>query len=246
MSNETVKNILWWLCLFIAPSILLGIELFHPADFTVEPGMYQYLSVPEHHTHQHKALDYFGPEWWFTLHMLQTPLVGLVGVGLWLMVDKIDRDQGLMAMISGWVSRASTFVFIIYYTVLDSIGGIGLGKTIEITEALAKITPNQEAQLSPDQVAGVAHVLNKTWTDPWVGGVGSFISETGSWAIFFAAFFAAIALFLTRKASWPPLVILVAFGWVLQLSHASYHGPIAFGLLIISAIWIRQLFCHKV
>lgn len=233
MTNETMNKILWWLCLFVAPLILLGIELFHPAGFTEDPGMYQYLSMPEHHTSQHKALDYFGPEWWFTLHMIQTPLVGLVAVGLWLMLDGVDHDHGPMAMISGWVARASNFVFIIYYTALDSIGGIGLGKTIEITEGLART-----AKLTPDQVAGVVIVLNKTWIDPWVGGVGSFISLTGSWAIFFAALFTATTLFLTRKAPWPPLVILVAFGWELQLSHASYHGPIAFGLLIISAAWI--------
>jgi len=78
-------------------------------------------------------------------------------------------------------------------------------------------------------------VLNTTWTDPWVGGVGS---QTGSWAVFAATLSAAIALFLTRKIPWPPLVLLVAFGWELQVSHASPHGPIAFSLLIVSAAWI--------
>jgi hypothetical protein len=49
---------------------------------------------------------------------------------------------------------------------------------------------------------------------------------------------AAAALFLTRKVSWPPLVVFVAFGWELQRSHASPHGPIAFGLLIVASLWI--------
>ncbi|HRV96805.1 MAG TPA: hypothetical protein P5526_31915 [Anaerolineae bacterium] len=238
MSNETVKKILWWVCLFVAPLILLTMELFHPAGFTTDPGMFQYLSVPHAHTAQHKALYYFGPNWWFTLHMIQTPLVCLVAVGLLLMMDGIDREDGQLAMIFSWVARALILVFIIYYTSLDAIGGVGLGKTIEITESMANGTANQAAQLTPDQVEGVAQVLNATWTDPWVGGEGSFISETGSWAIFFATVFLALSLFLAKKAPWPPLVILVAFGWELQVSHTAFHGPIAFGFLIIAAAWM--------
>jgi hypothetical protein len=233
MSNEIGKKILWWVSLFIAPLILVGIELFHPAGFTNDPGMYEYLSIPQPHIPQHKALYYFGPQWWFTLHMIQTPLVCLVAVGLWLMVDSGDHDKGLITTISAWASRILTFIFIIYYTVLDSIGGIGLGKTIEITEDLVN-----KKMLTDEQLEGVKLLLSKTWSDSWIGGVGSFISQTGSWAIFFAAILTAITLFLMRKAPWQPLVILIAFGWEIQLSHASYHGPIAFSLLIISAAWI--------
>jgi hypothetical protein len=81
-------------------------------------------------------------------------------------------------------------------------------------------------------------MLNTMWTDPWVGGVGSLISLTGSWAVFVAALFASIALFVSKKVSWPPLIMLIAFGWQVQLSHASMHGPIAFSLLIVAALWI--------
>jgi len=73
---------------------------------------------------------------------------------------------------------------------------------------------------------------------PWVGGVDTFISQTGSSAVLAASVFAASALALARKAEWPALVLLLAFGWQLQVSHASPHGPIAFGLLILSALWI--------
>jgi hypothetical protein len=237
MSNAAVKKVLWWVCLVVAPLVLIGIELFHPAGFTRDPGMYQYLSVPEPHTPQHNALYYFGPQWWFAMHMIQTPMVGLVAVGLWLLVDDVDLASGQWAALSAWLARAATFVFVIYYTVLDAIGGIGLGRTIQITERLAA-APADQPHLTPDQVTGVALVLNETWTDPWVGGVGSFISQTGSWAVFFAALAAAIALLLAKKAPWPALIVLVAFGWELQLSHASFHGPIAFGLLIVAAVWI--------
>jgi hypothetical protein len=233
MSDETVRKILWWLCLLIAPAVLLSIELFHPAGFTQNPGMYEYLSKPEPYDPQFKALDYWGPQWWFRLHMIQTPMVALVAVGLWLMIRGVGSADGSAAMITALLSRISTFVFLIYYTALDSIGGFGLARSIELTESLAS-----SGQLTSEQVQGVTRVLNGTWVDPWVGGVGSFISETGSWAAFYAAVFAAAALFFAKKAPWPPLILLVIFGWELQLSHTMPHGPIAFGLLIISALWI--------
>src|SRR5688572_20104090 len=223
MTNNTFKKVLWWLCLLIAPGVLITIELFHPAGFTQNPGMYEYLHIPEPYNPQFSALGYFGPQWWFTLHMIQTPMVGLVAVGLWLLADKVAASEGLAATIFAWLSRVATFVFLIYYTALDSIGGIGLGKSIEITEQLAR-----EGKLTPEQVMGVAQVMNRTWTNDWVGGVGSFISLTGSWAVFASAVFLATALFLTEKLPWSALILLVAFGWELQVSHTMPHGPIAF------------------
>jgi hypothetical protein len=103
----------------------------------------------------------------------------------------------------------------------------------------ARQTLSRQGKLTADQLDGVVQMLNGTWEDPWVGGVGSFISQTGSWAAFFAALFAALALLLAKKISWPPALLLTALGWELQMSHTMPHGPIAFALLIIAGIWIR-------
>lgn len=230
MSDESMKKALWWLCLFLAPAVLISIELFHPAGFTKDPGMYEYLSKPQPYDPQYEALGYFGPAWWFKLHMIQTPMVALVAVGLWLMVGGVVSREDPTAAIAAWLSRISVFVFLIYYTALDAVGGFGLARSIHWSQSL---------DLSPEQLQGVTRVLNHTLTDPWVGGVGSFVSETGSWAVFFGAVFAAGALLLAKKAPWPPLVLLVIFGWELQLSHTMPHGPIAFALLIVAALWIR-------
>jgi hypothetical protein len=240
MSNEVVKRFLWWLCLLAAPLVLIALELFHPASFTHHPGMYQYLSKSEPYDPQFKTLAYSGPSWWFTLHMIQTPMIGLVAVGLWLLVGRIDHVDGAVAFAVAWLSRVATFVFLIYYTALDSIGGSGLARTILNTESLAI-----NGRLTPEQVGGIVLVLNTTWADPWVGGVGSFISETGSWAAFAAAFFAAVGLFVAKKVPWLPLLLLVGFGWELQTSHASPHGPIAFSLLIVSAVWMWRVDCTR-
>lgn len=233
MRRDPAKRALYWLCLVVAPLALIAIELFHPAGFTQSPGMYRYLSQPQPYDPQFKALAYPGPEWWFTLHMIQTPLVGLVAVGLWLLPGRIGRDDGAGPYALAWLSRIGVFVFLIYYTALDSIGGSGLGRTILNTERLV-----DEGHLTPDQLEGVMRVLNTTWVDPWVGGVGSFISQVGSWAAFFAALFVALALLAAKKAPWPPLLLLVGFGWEIQVSHTAFHGPIAFALLTAAALWI--------
>jgi hypothetical protein len=233
MLNKGLWKALWWLCLVIAPAVLIGIELFHPANFTTDPGAYQYLHKAEPYHAHFEALAYPGPHWWFALHMIQTPCVGLVAVGLWLLVGRIGDADGAWAAALAWLSRVSTFVFVIYYTALDAIGGFGLARTILNTESLAA-----GGRLTKDQLDGVTLVLNATWTDPWVGGVGSFTSMTGSWAAFAAALLAALAMYLAKKAPWPPLILLVVFGWELQVSHTMPHGPIAFGLLIIAALWM--------
>jgi hypothetical protein len=233
VSNELVQRILWWVCLLLAPLVLVGLELFHPAGFTQDPGMYQYLSKPQPFDPRFKALAYPGPHWWFLLHMIQTVMVGLVSVGLWLMAARVDRRDGSPALAVAWLSRVATFVFMVFYTALDSIGGSGLGRAILNTERLAA-----SGELTPEGLDGAVLVLNTNWVDPWVGGVGSFISLTGSWAAFFAALLLAAALGLAKKAPWPALLLLVAFGWELQMSHTMPHGPIAFALLIIAALWV--------
>jgi hypothetical protein len=234
MRHVTLEKFLWWLCLLVAPLVLLVLELFHPAGFTaIPPGMYDYLSKPEPYDPKFKALAYFGPHWWFTLHMIQTPMVALVAIGLWILAGLTNATTNLGVLLLAWLSRLATFIFLIYYTALDSIGGSGLGRAILNTQSLAG-----QGKLTPDQVNGVALVLNTNWIDPWVGGVGSFISLTGSWAVFFATVFVAIALLVEKKTSWIPALLLVAFGWELQMSHTMPNGPIAFALLIIAGIWI--------
>jgi hypothetical protein len=233
MSSAGMRSVLWWVCLVAAPLVLAAIELFHPAHFTSNPGMFAFLCRPQPYNAQFVALAYPGPQWWFQLHLIQTPLVALVATGLWLLAGRIGDADGPVALGLAWLSRAATMVFLVYYTALDTIGGTGLGRLLLNTNALA-----DAGRLTPEQVQGVALVLDTTWIDPWVGGVGSFISLAGSWGIFIAVTAVATALAMTRKAPWPALVVLFAFGWELQTAHASPHGPIAFTLLAIAAVWL--------
>lgn len=231
--NATIRTWLFWPCLVVTPLVLGAMELFHPAGFTRTPGMFQFLCRPMPPGGDYKALAYPGPDWWFTMHFIQTPLVGLLSVGLWLLAGKVRDGDGALAVGLAWLARAATLVFFVYYTALDSIGGTGLGRLILNTQHLV-----DTGRLTPEQLEGVTLLLNTTWVDPWVGGVGSFISLTGSWAIFAASVLTALALLATRRVPLLPLLGLAAFGWELQTSHASPHGPAAFAILTLSALWI--------
>jgi hypothetical protein len=174
MPNERTWKALWWLCLVVAPAVLVAIELFHPAQFTITPGTYQYLSKPEAYDPHHYALAYPGPDWWFVLHMIQTPMVGLVAVGLWIMVGRVTDADGAAAIALAWLSRVATFVFIIYYTALDAIGGFGLARAIIDAQTLMK-----DGTINPDHLKDIEALLNATWRDPWTGGVSSLHQPDG-------------------------------------------------------------------
>lgn len=233
-AETTIQRILFFLCLVVAPAVLVGIELFHPANFTAAPGMFVFLSHPEHGV-GFRALGYSGPSWWFILHMIQTPMVGLVSVGLFLLSGQIRAEGDRVATACRWLARTAIFVFMIYYTVLDAIGGIGLGRMIEIVLRL-----QAEGRLTSTQVDGIAFALDQFWADRFVGGLGSLISRTGSLAVFSASILLAAGLARTRAAGWLTIVALVGFGWELQTTHASPHGPAAFALLILAAVSLRM------
>jgi hypothetical protein len=47
---------------------------------------------------------------------------------------------------------------------------------------------------------------------------------------------------LNKKINILCFLLLLGFGWELQLAHASYHGPIAFSLLALaSLIYLYQI-----
>ena len=122
---------------------------------------------------------------------------------------------------------------LIYFTVLDGIGGIGLGRSILQAEAMAA-----SGALSADQLDGVSKFLDTMWLDPWAGGQMSVVSLTASWAAFAAALLVALTLLAARRAPALPLVVLVVAGWEIQLTHAALHGPLGFGLLAVAGVWI--------
>lgn len=228
--NNTVNRSLAVTGLVVVPLALAALELFHPAHFTMVPGVSAFLSHPQAGDPHYNAIAYFGPDWWFLLHMIQTPLIVVIAFGLLWLTGPFGGYAGARYLWLAWISRIATVAFMTYYTVLDGISGIGLGRQLSvINDQLAA------KALSPSRAEAIREFLDGMWIDPWVGGVGSVVSLTGSWAVFVAAVAAAAYLQLNRRASWPVCLLLIGFGWELQVTHASYHGPIAFSLLAVAS-----------
>jgi len=162
---------------------------------------------------------------------VQTPLVVLVGVGLLILTGAFDQNtKDQRGQIFAWIARIAIFFFVVYFTVLDSIGGVSLGRQLIVIDQL----------FAAGEISGYdAHVIQRfldvMWVDFWVGGVGSVVSLTGSWAVFIAAASLAIYLILNKRINLICFALLLGFGWELQLTHASYHGPIAFSLLALAS-----------
>jgi hypothetical protein len=218
------------LSLVVAPVLLACIELFHPAHFTLNPGMTSFLSHPQAHDPYFNAIAYFGPQWWFLMHMVQTPLVVIISFGLLHITDSFGTDPAARYMPFAWLSRVAVVTFMTYCTVLDGIGGIALGRELLVVDNLL-----QSGSITAGDANAIRSFLDHMWVDPWVGGVSSFVSLLASWAVFVAALGAAAYLYLNRKATWLEAALLIGFGWQLQIAHASYHGPIAFALLALAS-----------
>ena len=205
-ADSTIPRVFLIVALGVAPLVLLIIELFHPAGFASET--YLYLSQP------HRW--YFGPVWWLTLHLIQTPAIGIVGAGLFVIMARIDNALA-------WLARAAVLVFIVYYTVLDSIGGIAVGALITHTRSWTGERRHVAIEL-----------VNFLFTNSAVGGTGSIISQLGSWAAFLAFF--GVALTLARAGA--PVIgslLLAAGGVLIEISHARPYGPLGFACVLAAA-----------
>jgi hypothetical protein len=213
---DPVRTILRRICLLGAPLVLISIETFHPLGFTDD--VYPVLSRP--------GFFYFGPWWFSTLHTIQTPMVGVVAAGLLLLLVGLS---GLWA----WVARGAALVWVVYYTVLDSIQGIFLGWIIAKSLDAPAETQRFVATLTQDM-----------YTDRVIGGVSSVVSLTGSWAFLVAASATALALAQRGAPLWP-LCALVLAGQIIQLSHAHPYGPVGFSLVILATLGLeRWLACQ--
>ena len=210
-SADPVRTSLRRICLLGAPLVLAGIEIFHPLGFTHE--LYPVLSRP--------GFLYFGPWWFFTLHFIQTPMVGVIAAGLLLLLAGLS---GLWA----WVARGAAFVWLVYYTVLDAIQGIFLGWVIGKSLDEPAETRRFVAALTQDM-----------YTDRIIGGVSSFVSLTGSWAFLVAVTATALAL-AQRGATLAPLLALVLAGQIIQMSHAHPFGPVGFSLVFLAALGLER------
>ncbi|GBF82730.1 hypothetical protein [Aphanothece sacrum] len=197
----------WWQrVIILGTPLTLGIlEMWHPVGL---PNKTPFESVlPK-------------VDWWITLHLLQLPLFGLLGLAVILLVHNLH----------GWaatLSRIGIAFFIVFYVALDSIMGIAGGLLIRSAR-----------DLSPNIQIFAANQFNLLLFEPIIGG-STFsllgILGGGGWAIGVIA--AAIAL---RRSGVPLLsfVFLLASAILFGLAHVPPTGPLGLACFFIAVVRI--------
>ena len=163
-------------------------------------------------------------EQWLVVHLLQAPLIALVGLAVYLMVRGLSDFPGSVA-------RVCMVVFVVAYTVLDSVAGIAVGVLVA-----------NARDLSPGQLPAVEQAIEQLWDNPFVGNISVFtISGAGAWAVGVIA--AAVSL---RRAGAPrgPAALMVLAAFIFGLSHANPTGPIGMACLLAAFVWI-EFFPHS-
>jgi uncharacterized membrane protein len=168
-------------------------------------------------THPLDAHD-SSPTWWTTLHLIQMPLFGLLGLtGYWL-VRREDIERWAPPVIGALMG-----VFVVYYTALDAVAGVALGRLL-----------GYQQTLPPDQQPVVAHAIDALYTHTAV----LLFFDVGTWAWILGVVVAAFAL-ARAGLPWPPVVLLAVSVIPLHQDHGRPYGPIAFTLFLVATLWLE-------
>ena len=159
-------------------------------------------------------------DWWFTLHILQLPLFGLMALAVYLLVDGLN----------GWaatISRIGAWFFVVFYIALDSILGIAGG----VIARGARVLP-------ADQQALVARQLEEFAFSPIVGGGGpSLIGILGPLGWVTAVVGAAIALRRAGLARIPSILIGLS---AIFAVHSWPTGSLGLAFFLLGAGWVES------
>jgi len=191
--------------LVLVPLLLAALAASHPLIFPQIP--------------LYRQIDPM-PQWWVALHVIQLPLLGLLGTGIGL----LTRDLRGIAVS---VSRVGVIGFLVFYPAMIAILGISLPMLVRFGQALPPA--------AQEIVAAAAQTI---WDDRMVGNFSLVsLSALFFWAL--ALLGAAVAL---RRVGAPsvPLALWVTGGIFFGLSHARPFGAIGMLLFAAGSAWLLR------
>lgn len=196
----------------LTPLVLGTIEIWHP------------VGIPEK-----SAFESILPQadWWFTLHILQLPLFGLMALAVLFMVRNINSQAAT-------ISRIGIAFFVVFYTALDSIMGISGG-----------ILLRSAKDLPPNVQEFVSQQFNLLIFDPIIGGstlslLG--ILGAGGWLVGVSA--SAFAL-KQVGVDYLSFIFLILAAVLFGLSHTPPTGPLGLMFFFLAVIRINPRLWEK-
>lgn len=150
------------------------------------------------------------------LHFAQLFLIAGLAFSLWLLVDGLESSAATL-------TRVLIVPFVILYTTLDAIAGLGMGDLVRTANASSAA---EQATLGP-----FIDELRK----PDVGGYVIYLGAGLSWVA--AVVTAAVAL--RERARRGALVLIVLGALVFAVGHPKPTGPIGMALFLAGVAWLE-------
>ena len=181
--------------LFGTPLLYIVLGIIHPME---DPGMGEATSV------------------FIGLHFAQLFLIAGIALSLWFLVDGLDSRAATL-------TRALILPYVILYTTLDAIAGLGMGEVVATANALP----------AADQAA--AGRLIDDLREETIAGYLFYAAVGLAWLG--AAFSAIVAV---RHRSPRPALVLMGLGaLIFAVGHPKPFGPVGMGLFLVGVIWIE-------
>lgn len=150
------------------------------------------------------------------LHFAQMFLIAGLAYSLWLLVEGLESRAAT-------VTRALILPFVILYTTVDAIAGLGMGDLVRMAN---ETSAEQQAVLGPfiDELR-----------EPDIAGYAIYVGAGLSW---FAAVVAA-TLALRGRVTRSALILMGLGALIFAVGHPKPTGPIGMSLFLAGVIWLE-------
>jgi hypothetical protein len=150
------------------------------------------------------------------LHFAQLFLIAGLAWSLWLLVDGLESRAAT-------ITRVLIVPYVILYTALDSIAGIGMGNLVQIANEL------------PAAEQAVADRLMTELDEPDVAG---YLLYLGAGLSFFAAVLAS-TIALKGRGQRGALVLMALGALIFAVGHPKPPGPVGMALFLAGVAWLE-------
>ena len=151
------------------------------------------------------------------LHFAQMFLIVGLGWSLWILVDGLESRAAT-------VTRVLILPFVILYTTLDAIAGLGMGDLVRMAN-----------ELPAEDRAFMASFVEEL-REPDVAGYAIYLGAGLSW---FAAVLAS-TIALKGRGPGAALVLMALGALVFAVGHPKPFGPIGMGLFLAGVVWLER------
>ena len=196
------------------PLLTLLLLLFHPRPDPASMGLTEPLDGMDLYVLLAPVADHF-----LVVHGLFAPLLGLLGLSVYLL---LDGQRGAAATLS----RVSAFVFVVTYLIYETLAGTAAALLVRGT-----------AGLPVESQAVLGEAVRRIYTDPIFGDLPSVVSSAAWLSWLLAVALAAVALRRSGRPLGPCLLLGLSF---IFISHASMLGSLGMLLFLLAAVMLER------